>query len=300
MKTTDDEMIAFHSYLAGLEQTEKSIEHHKSNVGYYKDWCADNKIEDIAYMELEAIKGYVKYMKKIPVEIGTQVNRINSMTKYYDFFIYKGIITSNPLRNFNIQNKKRGVTKNNFSEDELLRLYKDFVDYSNSKTVPFNRPTAKVVYERNKLIVSLVVFQGLHTGELDKLTVDDITINDGEGTIIVPSTSRSNDRILQLHSLQILPFYKYLSSLPEDQSKLFSIRVQCSFHTLLEEVKGINPIVSNLQHIRDSVLINWIKRYGKRKAQYMIGHRYVSSTEKFEVQDVSELSDLMEATHLFG
>ena len=32
----------------------------------------------------------------------------------------------------------------------------------------------------------------------------------------------------------------------------------------------------------------------------MIGHRYVSTTQSYEIQDTSELSELMEKTHLFG
>ena len=47
----------------------------------------------------------------------------------------------------------------------------------------------------------------------------------------------------------------------------------------------------NLSQIRSSVIINWLKRYDVRKVQHMIGHKYVSSTEKFQQNDLKELQD---------
>jgi len=143
------------------------------------------------------------------------------------------------------------------------------------------------------------LFQGLHIGELDKLNRNDINLSNS--TIYIPSTARSNSRVLELNQKQIIPFYEYLSKTDKHQNqKLFQNNIQKGFYLLLAELKAINPIIQNLQHIRASVLINWIKNDGKRKAQYKIGHRYVSSTQNYEIQDTSELSELMERTHLFG
>jgi hypothetical protein len=91
-----------------------------------------------------------------------------------------------------------------------------------------------------------------------------------------------------------------LDSLPSDQEKLFTTNLQNGLQYILEELRGLNPKVQNLRHIRASVLMNWIQNHGMRKAQYMIGYRYATSTKSYEVQDVKDLSELMETTHLFG
>jgi integrase/recombinase XerD len=37
------------------------------------------------------------------------------------------------------------------------------------------------------------------------------------------------------------------------------------------------------------VITAWIKQHGLRKAQYMAGHRYVSSTERYNEDKLEEL-----------
>jgi hypothetical protein len=58
---------------------------------------------------------------------------------------------------------------------------------------------------------------------------------------------------------------------------------------LLPELQGINPLVTNALHIRGSVILNWLKVHSKRQVQYMAGHKYLSSTEKYAAQKVEDL-----------
>lgn len=45
-------------------------------------------------------------------------------------------------------------------------------------------------------------------------------------------------------------------------------------------VRKINRSAKNLDQIRSSVITHWVRMHDLRKAQYMAGHRYVSSTEE--------------------
>jgi integrase/recombinase XerD len=69
---------------------------------------------------------------------------------------------------------------------------------------------------------------------------------------------------------------------------------------LLQELKGINPAITNALHIRGSVIINWLKFHNKRQVQYMAGHKYISSTEAYAVQDLDSLQDELSKHHPFG
>lgn len=54
------------------------------------------------------------------------------------------------------------------------------------------------------------------------------------------------------------------------------------------------------QQIRASVIVKWLKQYNLRKAQYMAGHRYVSSTEKYLQNEVEGLKQKIEQYHPLG
>jgi len=45
-----------------------------------------------------------------------------------------------------------------------------------------------------------------------------------------------------------------------------------------------------LYQLRASVIYNWVKEYDLRNAQYLSGHRYISSTEKFIIKDIRGLT----------
>lgn len=69
---------------------------------------------------------------------------------------------------------------------------------------------------------------------------------------------------------------------------------------LSEELKGINPQIKNAQHIRANVILYWLRQHNKRQVQYMAGHKYIHSTEVYEVQELETLSDQLIKHHPFG
>ena len=74
-------------------------------------------------------------------------------------------------------------------------------------TLPYN-VLAFLAHQRNIIIVGLLIWQGLHSGELEKLEVNHINLN--EGIIYIPSTARSNSRALKLSTQQILTLHSYI------------------------------------------------------------------------------------------
>ena len=46
-----------------------------------------------------------------------------------------------------------------------------------------------------------------------------------------------------------------------------------------------------MQQIRQSVVTLWINEHGLRKAQYMAGHKNVSSTERYNVAKMDSLKE---------
>ena len=60
---------------------------------------------------------------------------------------------------------------------------------------------------------------------------------------------------------------------------------------MLNEIRLISPRVHSINHLRASVISNWTKKYNLREVQYMAGHKYVSSTEHYQQQNLDNVHD---------
>ena len=58
--------------------------------------------------------------------------------------------------------------------------------------------------------------------------------------------------------------------------------------------------IENLKQIRASVITGWLKVYNLREVQYFAGHRYVSSTESYLINDLEDLKEDINKYHPMG
>ena len=65
----------------------------------------------------------------------------------------------------------------------------------------------------------------------------------------------------------------------------------------MKKLKEKNPSIDNAKQIRASVITHWLKTYNLRQVQYMAGHRYVSSTETYLVNDIDDLLEDISKFH---
>ncbi|OEK09122.1 hypothetical protein A8C32_13505 [Flavivirga aquatica] len=68
-------------------------------------------------------------------------------------------------------------------------------------------------------------------------------------------------------------------------------------HKLAKELKEINNSFTDVKQIRTSVIIHWLKQNGLRKAQYLTGHKYISSTERYQQDDLESLHETINNFH---
>jgi len=57
------------------------------------------------------------------------------------------------------------------------------------------------------------------------------------------------------------------------------------------------PRLNNMAQIRASVITNWLQHYNLREVQYMAGHKYVSSTERYRTDNLEDLQKELEKYH---
>lgn len=292
----------FKIYLEQRRFMQSTINGHLLNVGYFIKWVEENGLYEVENVQYTDLLNYVQYEQKRNKDVSTINLRISSISKYFEFLKEENLITRNPARTLRIKGKAKTITQNPLKYDELLNLYNGYK--SITKEVPAHiQEKSTLAHQRNIIIVGLLIWQGLHSGELEKLEVNHVNLNDG--IIYIPSTARSNSRELKLSTQQILTLHTYIHGGTRDKLKpqgeeLLPGNLHNTVSLLSEELKGINPQIKNAQHIRASVILYWLRQHNKRQVQYMAGHKYIHSTEAYEVQELETLTNQLTKHHPFG
>lgn len=295
-------MEQFKEYLQQRSFRESTINGHLQNVGYFMQWLQTNGMYEAENISYNDLLNYVQHEKEKQIETATLNLRLTSVSKYFDYLKESGSITRNPARTLRIKGSLKKVIEQPLKYADLEKLYNEYKALQ--KEVPNHiKEKSTLAHQRNIVIVGLLVWQGLHSGELEKLEVNHINLN--EGTIYIPSTARSNNRTLKLSTQQILTLHTYIHGGTRDKQKpkgeeLLPGNLHNTVSLLSEELKGINPQIKNALHIRASVILHWLRQHNKRQVQYMAGHKYINSTEAYEVQELETLTDQLTKHHPFG
>jgi site-specific recombinase XerD len=279
---------SFKYYLKDKGLSTRTIDGNVADLLQFNSWARAADYSSIADINYNELLHYIKHLKEQSLAIHTINIKLNSLRKYYEHLKEEGKIEKNPAKHLYIKGGVTRVVQHPFTYSELETLYHHYDAYSKEKSY----------HLRNMVIVGLMIWQGVHSGELDAIALIHVHLNDSK--IYIPGTKKSNGRSLALHGKQIIHLHTYINTFPATQEKLFTIGIHNTMVYLLNELKGINPLLKNAQHIRASVILHWLKLYDKRQVQFMAGHRYISSTEHYEAQEMDSLTDQLMKHHPFS
>jgi len=252
----------------------------------------------IENFEHEHLMPYIRHRKAEGIGAKTINLELKKISYYLDF---KGLPNvAEPIR---VKGVQRRIPHDLFTEKQLDTIYQQFPESRNHWT---RENTLKIYH----LILGLRVYQGLQEQELAKLEINHLQLD--KGKIYVPSTKRSNKRILDLKPFQILPLHEYL--LTERKALAKEIEGNYLFHKKrlvrgMSRIKAMinrsrpkcgtsnEPRLNNMAQIRASVITNWLQHYNLREVQYMAGHKYVSSTERYRTDNLEGLQKELEKYH---
>jgi site-specific recombinase XerD len=66
---------------------------------------------------------------------------------------------------------------------------------------------------------------------------------------------------------------------------------------MFQQLKKLNPKVINAKKIPSSVITHWLEQNNLRQVQYMAGHKYVSSTQRYQVNNLDDLKNELQQHH---
>lgn len=302
---------AYKTYLQEIDrQGERSIQGHLQNMTQFTQWAKTQGYTEIDHMNYLELLNYVQQQKQKGLKIQTIKLRLNSLSKYYEYLKHIGLLEKNITKKIRLKGELKSITQNVLQYSELEQLYNDYLKIN---TEIKNNPLTPFIKQKNNVLAGLLIWQGAVSGELAKITLEQLNLE--EGTIYIPKKGRGAGRELKLLPKQVLQLYQYvnevrlklikesganLSSKIRDEEKLFYGTLHDQCRAILKQFTGINQKIYSLSQIRASIIIHWIKVHGKRQAQYMAGHKHVLSTERFELQELDSLTDALLKHHPFS
>lgn len=280
--------------------SEKTIKTQNHHVKSFLNWCIVQSItpENISYGE--ALK-FIDHERSRNINSASIIRGINSVKIYFDYLLNSKIIQHNIIRQIKLRNEGKKALPELLTVQQLEAIYHSF---SNLPEWSYKTATAKLLHQRNTVILGLLIYQGLDSGEVAKLETTHINL--AEGKIYVPSGRSSNSRTLKLQAVQILPFKTYIEETrPELQEKrqqqspyLFpSKKYSDMICKITEQAKKASSELKDSRQIRASVIMNWLKTNNIRQTQYMAGHKSIRSTEQYRNQDLTDLTKQLELFH---
>jgi len=295
----------FEAYLKSKAFTRKSIASRINVMKLFWNWLYKENLEaeSVGYNDLLL---YMKYRSRKGTSQRSIQNYLSTIKHFYEHLIREGKIINNPASEIEVKGVKRKVLYHILEPHELQALYNGCQDES-PKGI------------RNKVMLGLLINQGLTTSELSKLEVKDIDLR--EGKIDVPGGVRSNGRVMKLEAHQVMEMYDYtlrvrqliLQMIPKrryqnkvETQQLFigdggnSSNFSNYMTRLMVKVRKLNPGVLNAKQIRASVITKWLRMYNLREVQYLAGHRYISSTENFLENEMEGLQEEVQQFHPLG
>lgn len=301
-------MNSFEEYLKELDLKPVTVYQHRKYVSYFLAWLATESL-NISQLGYAEILDYADRQR----QAGHKVNLVNRMllaVRYYFTWLQKeDKINYNPAVGISLNGAVRTVPKDLLEKAELEALYESYV-------VKDERS------QRNKVMLSLLIYQGISNAELHKLEAGHIKLK--EGKIYVPASGQSNSRMLKLEAFQVMELYEYIhvtrSKILAERSKERSGRkpeamkaarqihqlfismngcenIKNSLYHLNQALRKLNPKYKNAAQIRQSVITEWLKEKDLRTVQYMAGHRYVSSTERYQTTNLEDLKEALNKHH---
>src|SRR5579859_417103 len=296
MKNSNSTKMNFETYLQRKQYSSASIATYQRFVQQFLEWTVNENIdvEQVRYSDILA------YMKHCSIGRGYSQRSIQHtviiLGHYFDYLQAIGEIDNNPAKGIKVKGVKRKTVYHIIEPTALDAIHRDFEALTLSQ-------------KKNKVIVGMLVYQGLKTEELDKLEVEHVNLK--EGKVQIPGGRKSNRRTLQLESHQIMDLNEYLTQLRpqileksgQKTNRLF-VSIEGGFKLRLDvpmrQLRKQNPKVENVDQLRASVIVKWLKQYNLRQVQYLAGHRFISSTEAYQQSDMEGLTEEVNQFHPLG
>lgn len=266
---------------------------HYNNIMRYLAYIGERAV----VANYQDIIRYIEMLRKQELHPKTLRNYLFCVKMYYRYLQATGVRKDHPCRRLNLKDQiNRAIpVETLYSEQQLTELVENY------------QALDKRLQQRNQVMVSLLVYQGLNIREVANLQLSDIDLEKGE--IKVKGSVKLNGRTLPLKPQQIMLFYNYIRQ-GREYFLAFTDKRPESFITnkygnpiidstvrgiLRDKVAPEGKFIAN--KIRQSVIANLLKKNELRVVQVFAGHKRSSATEAYRQTGLEELKTAVDKLH---
>ena len=165
-------MSSFEEYRNKNGYSPKSIRVQNSHINRLKSWCINQNInlEEINYNQ--ALQ-FIDSERERGILNQSIIREINSIRIYFDYLLDSGTINQNIIKRVRIRQSAKKALPETLSPQQLESIYHDFM---NLPEWEHKTQTAKQLHKRNIVLLGLLVYQGLTSGETAKLETTHINL----------------------------------------------------------------------------------------------------------------------------
>jgi len=227
-------------------------------------------------------------------------NNLFAIKIYHRYLVEIGKRKDNPVQYFYLKDQiNRAIQVESLYPKEILEeLY---------ETYQSKDPQHQV---RNKIIISLLVYQALTVLEISQIKISDVDIE--QGTIRIKGNVKNKGRELSLKPKQILLIHNYIKHDWKHYHRKQKPSKRTDYFLMNDEglqlwSGGINRMINHDRDkqnkltplkIRQSVIAHLVKENNDiRIVQEFAGHRRTASTESYKQTGLEELKSAIERLH---
>lgn len=282
--------MIFTDYLKARGLSQATTATYGRYLGEFTGWLDTESIQgkDFSYSDILDFMGWMKAAGRSNATVG---HLLCVIRHYCNYLTAEGQRGDNPAAGLYVRGMIRRLPAGLLRMEEMEQL-------SQAYNIQLN------VDDCRKILCCLLIYQGLTVGELMRLEAKDIKLQ--EGIIRIRGTGRSNERLLNLHAGQVPSLQTYLKQnkskngpvfIEQRRAQLSELNINNRIQYMFKQLKALNERVINAKQIRSSVITHWLSCHSLRQVQYMAGHRYVSSTERYQLNHLEDLKSEVNRHH---
>ena len=290
--------------------SEKSVPRYVQQINQFINYQGV-KINETNYSEVVEYIGILRARNLHPKSLR---NHLFSLKIYFRYLVAVGHRQDHPCESLYLKDQinRAIIVESLYTKEALENLYKNYESPKDQRVWAEKSEASK---KRDKVILSLLIYQALTTSEVIELKIQDIDLE--EGTIKIganesPGRRGNRARTLALKSKQILLFDNYIKKYRKQLWRMQKPSKRKDYFILNEHglqlwgsylnrmlSKGREPHeIFTPMKIRQSVIAHLLKENNDlRIVQEFAGHRRAGSTEAYKRTGLEELKSSIERLH---
>ena len=282
--------MTFKDYLEQKRFTPATVNSYTIYIRTFTDWLAAEQLDAGAFTYNELLD-FIQYLQGLG-KSKKAIQYVLSVVRHYcNYLTVERQRSDNPAAGVFMKGIMRKLPGNLLSWEEMEELYRQY-------SIQLNVPLV------SKVILGLLIYQGLAAEEITRLEAVHVHLR--EGRMFIRAMKRTGERWLPLSALQLIELGEYMQEnrlktgpllVTGRKQRISPTNINNRMQGMIKQLRRLNPRVINAAQFRSSVIAHWLKANNLRQVQYMAGHKYVSSTQRYQLTTLDDLKSDLQQHH---